>query len=249
MSNLIPEQRADRNGKIVTRHVKPKAENPSRRTIAPPKLGKRYSIQQLRLEVADAFEMPDEQFKRMTEPDRLEGMLGLARSHDVSYAAGILMDGMVGIHKDSDFSACLGLLNRNYTIADQTLAQHPSKSADFRTYAPELVTSLNMYEFEMTPEDEALLISTSCRIWIDEALDGPYFEEVFPSDFVPNRERKGRIIGNTPLRDDLAQYIVENPDKTEPIISIVIERRISDPKAIHELLDGTVSSTLGSGVL
>jgi hypothetical protein len=248
MSNLIPEQRVDRNGKTVTRHVKPKVEKSSRRTIAPPKLGKRDSIRQLNLEVADAFQMPEEEFKRMTEPERLEGMLQLARSHDVSYAAGILMDGMVRIHKDSDFNACLGLLGRNYTIADQILAQHPSKSADFRTYAPEMVTALNLYEFEMTSEDEALLVSTSCRIWINEALDGDYFEEVFPRDFLPNRER-GRAISNTPLRDDLAQYIVENPDKSELIINMVTERRISDPKALHELLEGTGSSTLGSGVL
>lgn len=245
MSNLIPEQRVDRNGKTVTRHVKPEAAKSSRWRITPPTLGKRDSTRQLKQELADALQMPEEELKRMTEPGRLEGMLGLVRSHDVSYAATILLDGMASIHKDSDFDACLGLLNRNYTIADQTLSQHPSRASDFRTYAPEMVTALNLYEFEMTHEDEALLISTSCRMWISDSLDGPYFEEVFPSDI----RGKGKTIGNTPLRDDLARYIIAKPEKTELIISMVTERKTSDPKVIHELLEGTGTSALGSGVL
>lgn len=249
MSNLIPEQRVDRNGKTVTRHVKPKTGTPLRGNIAPPKLGSNYSLRQLKLDLAIALQMPDEEFKKMSEPERLEGMLELTRLHDVSFAASILLDGMASIRKDSDFSACLGILGRNYTIADQILAQHPSKSADYRTYAPELVTALNLYEFEMTPEDEAVLISASCRLWIDDALnDGNYFGELFPSD---SRMKRGnyKAIGNVVLRDDLARYIIANPDKTESIVSIATARKLSNPQAIQGLLDGTVASPLISGVL
>lgn len=249
MSSLTPEARVDKNGKLVIRHVKPNGAVTPRGAIAPPKLGKRDSLRQLKMELAEALQMPEEQFKRMTEPWRLEGMLALARSHDVSFAAGLLIDGMVSIHENSDFDACLGLLNRNYTLADQTLAQHPSKSADYRTYAPELVTALNLYDFEMTPEDEALIIDASCRLWINDALDdGSYFEELFPSDPLP-KGKKEMSIGNIKLRDDLARYVIAHPDKTELIVSMVTERKISDPIVIHDLLEGTGTATLSSGVL
>jgi hypothetical protein len=249
MNNLISEQRVDRNGKLVTRHVKTKVEAASRGAIAPPKLGKQDSLRQLKLELAEALQMPEEQFKRMAEPWRLEGMLSLVRSHDVSWAAGLLIDGMVSIHKDNEFNSCLGLLSRNYTLADQTLAQHPSKAADYRTYAPELVTALNLYDFEMTPEDEAVLIGASCKLWVNDALDdGSFFEELFPSDPLPNSKRDVSI-GNIALRDDLARYVIAHPDKTELIVSMVTERKISDPIVINDLLEGTGTATLSSGVL
>lgn len=244
MIELVPQKRADKNGKLVTRHVKPQASTSARGPIAPPVLPG-TSLESLKKELAEALLVPLSEFQDVHDQWRIEGMLSLAKEHDFTRIATYFTDTMASLTTQGSFSDAVGYFERNYEIACDIFASSPDRES-FITYAPDLVASLVLYNIDMSHADERILMETTCRIWVHDAmLSGKFFAEVFP----PRRESKDRLVGGTKLRDDLARYIIANPEKNDAIVNMITTRKVSSPKDIQEMLDSANAVSLSDGAL
>jgi hypothetical protein len=241
MAELTPELRPDYTGKLVTRHVKaPGASNASAGRV-PRVNNTQAELGKLRQSITRSLGISMQNFNpSLRLPKRLEAVAELTAKHDMSGCAIELLDGLAAIKKDDDFDSCIGLLERNFETAHAIL----STSATYEiSYAPTMVTGINMFDFEMTPDQEKTVIEATCRIWIGDSMgqDVEAIKTLFPKRI---GGKSGNSIGRTAMREDLAQYIAENQHKADVVVQIVNERGISDPRDIEEMTDSVISPLL-----
>lgn len=241
MADLIPELRPDYTGKLVTRHVKaPGAAKDSAKKV-PRVNSTQAEMGQLRKNIARSLGISIRNFNpALRLPARLESTAELTAKHDMSGCALELMDGLAAIKGEDDFQRCVDLLDRHHDSA------HAALSTSFKqdiSYAPMMITGINMFDFDMTPDQEKAVIEATCRIWVGGAMgqSNDAIKEMFPKRI---GGKSGNSIGRTALREDLAQYIAENPQKVEAVVQIVNERGISDPKEIEEMTGSLISPLL-----
>jgi hypothetical protein len=174
-------------------------------------------------------------------PKRLAAVAELTAKHDLSGCALELMDGLAAIKGDDDFQKCVRLLDRHRDSAYEALSS--SSVPNDVSYAPVMITGINMFNFEMTPDQEKVVIDATCRVWVGGLMEHSVeaIKEAFPKRI---GGKSGGSIGRTAIREDLARYIAENPQKAEAVIQIVNERGISDPKAIAEMTNSVISPLL-----
>jgi hypothetical protein len=247
MSDLTPVQRPDYTGKVVTRHVKTAQTPPGARNIAPPTLARQPSVYELREGIAEAMQLPlNDLHSAVQDVHKLEAIHSLVHSHDFTVCGPELMDNLSWVNGD-DFDDCVAILERNFNAADRVMSALPSKVLAFRASVPMLVCGINQHKFEMTPDDEAVLIESLCRIWTSPVLDDDdgFMEKVFEY----RNESIGKYEPRSALYDDLAQYIVQHPDKSDLIVKMITERKISDVADIDKMINSIATPSLIDGVL
>lgn len=247
MSDLTPVQRPDYTGKIVTRHVKTAQTPPGARNIVPPTLLRQPSVNELREGIAEAMRLPlNDLHGGIQDTHELEAIHSLVHSHDFTVCGPELMDNLSWLDGDA-FDECVAILERNFNAADRVMSALPSKVLAFRASVPMLVIGIHQHKFEMTPEDEEVLVDTLCRIWVADCFDDDdgFLEKVFEY----RNESIGKYEPRSALYDDLAQYIVAHPEKSELIAKMITERKISDASDIDALVNSIASPTLIEGVL
>lgn len=248
MSELLPELRADRNGKLVTRHVKTGASSRGSLGSVPRVDTEADTVWKLRKKVAQHLAMSEFMLSGELDLDRLKAIADLTSKHDLSASSKSVINAFVAM-TDDDLKKCIGLLERNLETAQTILSEEmPGDMAD----ASAIVTGLNMNDFSMSPEQERSIVEATCRIWAGEAMEN-HGNDVIDEMFLSRDAAKtrGTISGGLALREDLSLYIAENPDQVDAVVTMAIKRGISDPKSLEgmgEVLD-SVTQPLLDGAL
>lgn len=241
MANLIPERRMDRNGKVVTRHVKASSTlKPSMSQVPAVSAGDMWKM---RSSLANALGISvlglDE---RLRQPERLKSLIGLATRHDLAITKNnALIEYLTEMPSDEDFMDCVGLLDRHF---DAACAALDSSSKNKASYVNGIVTGVNVLDLDMTHEQERLIIEVGCRIWGSELTTNhgyPALNAVFPKR---SEEDDQRCVGSTVMREDLASYLLRHPEKADAVVKVISERGISDP----QLLDGLIEEFSSAAV-
>lgn len=246
MAELIPELRPDYTGKMVTRHVKSSPAKQALRIAAPTIATPKPTVKEMSVAVADALSVAQREVDDNFYPeDRLEKLLYLVSRHDFRDASLVLLDGVACI-EDTALDPCLALLDRHQERVAELIAQAPAESEIMAPYTPLVITGMNCHAFAMTPEQETTLVEAVTRIWSHSFINNnpEYHQAVFPDRL---GWRSMTSMGGVSMNDDLAQYVVNNPDKLDAIVYIITEREITDPDAIDAM--ATSTSPLLDGVL
>lgn len=248
MNDLTPELRADRNGKLVTRHVKSGGRSKSSLGSVPRVDTEADIVLTLRKKVAQHLAMSEFMLSGELDFDRLKALVELTSKHDLSASSKSVVNAFVAM-TDDDFKKCIGLLERNLEAAQMILSEE--ESGDISD-ASAIVTGLNMNDFSMSPEQERAIVEATCRIWTGGIIEN-YGNDVIDEMFLSRGAAKcsGTISGGLALREDLSLYIAENPEQVDAVVTMAIKRGISDPKSldgIGEVLD-SVATPLLDGAL
>lgn len=244
MSNLIPVQRADKNGKIVTRHVKNGKTPGKALSAAAPSLSPRLSVPQMRRKLAKALNVDSKALREeISDPQRLKALLKLAESHDLSPVSAHTAERLNRI-EGKDFYRCIELMERNLDYAGEVLGD---KSYD----APLLVTSLNLYDFPISHEEERVLVMAACLLWREDGmLQNPIrMYALFPRPKQGGSVVSSKSMGYCALNAELAKYFLSAPDYVDSIVKIIAERRITSPTEIDAILKSSASPVLAEGAL
>jgi hypothetical protein len=250
MAELIPELRTDRNGKLVTRHVKAASSTKASMSQVPRVDVSASDLWELRKELAKQLDISVLALDgSLRQPHRLNALIGLASRHDLAISShNSLIESLTEMPSDQDFMRCVELLDRHFDAARKIL---DGRSRNAAVYANGIVTGLNLLEFDMTQEQELLVVEAGCRIWVGEIVKDHGFKtlnEVFPKR---SEEENRRCVGPTAMRADLAHYLIGNPEKVDLVVEVVVKRGISDPRLLDGLVDefSTAAVPLTEGVL
>lgn len=239
-SNLVPTVRADKNGKLVTRHVKNSVDAPTR-TFKAPVLPARPDHNQMVKEIVDLMEVKTNGLDM--KPENVPALYDLMKKHELPYVIDKLH--FYAHRQDHErFIANIEVIDRHIDATQKVLDLHP----ECRDRSVSLITGILNYDFPITPDREMPLIEAVCNIWASDALDSDdLLDALFPSSYVVGRNQRG--IGDLCLTDGIAELIVNNPGKESVITELVLSRKISDPEVIRRLVEGSESASLISGVL
>lgn len=244
MTNTTPQLRPDYTGKMVTRHIKMVDSGDSKKSFPAP--SSISDAKQITSQAAKALLVRDE-IIAVFPPFKREQLHRLVTRREMYICGTELLDA-VGDREGDDLKNWADTIDRTYDVADDTLNQAPKDIVEMRSNAIALLSGIHESGIVMNVEQETALVEVVCRIWMDNAMDDDsgYIDEVFPDRAIPPNKS---FIDKAVMRNDLAQYVVEHHEQSDAIVRVVLERRISDPRIISELLDNGGSPSLIDGIL
>lgn len=253
MSNLIPQKRADKNGRMVTRHVKPLTTPSSPPSIPAPTndsvwagggitipsgvssvqdIWNKNRISRTQYTLADFDPDAVKEINRLIEESKK-----LDRSFGLNLAIGQALDLMAtdgiksGLHNVAVFGPCV-IRHANNDVTPFITALH-------ELYAPREI------DFYLEATDKERLSATALVEFTVRAE-----MELGESVVKYSSEDDEEILEYTELRDPkLTTFILENPEKADDVFDILLQDKGAVPvDVIQERLQHT-EKTLRNGVL
>ena len=243
MSNTSPEKRMDKNGRLVTRHIKQRG--PEAWGWVAPSPARKQDDQALRTEIGAAINLYRESYKiDEVRSENLPALTRLVKSFDYSNMYDDILN-MGQRFPAEQFSKCVRLLMAHQEEAVDNLES--GTYSDGKGDMVMLVTGLNRHKFRMTKEQRSRLIVGVCKLWSSDHMENiEHLNSVFP------RRDDGTTLvafNNATIREDLAKLIVNNPEKFDFIIDCIGSRQISDLDALKDLMNNSSSVALSEGSL
>lgn len=263
MNNLTPEPRADVNGKVTTRWVRNTPASVNKSQFVPPPLPPVHGPQSITAEAAPLFtwvmkQVFPQHVLRVDEVHplavkRIEAMLDEARKEDggpirFGFVQGALI---TTLHEARDTSVSQGPSTRNRLIHDFAVFGADNSGHDLAHLQAGLrkrheFRHVNDFLLDLPPEglERAIALFKVTSSISMSHLDMNVYDDYDKGDYTTEELDEYVMLKS----DDLANFVMDNPQLSDDVIRIIRERKSSDADMIREVLTSEAPA-LGSGAL
>jgi hypothetical protein len=263
MNNLIPEPRPDTNGKITTRWVRSTPANVNKALLAAPPAPVENPLQRATKETAPFLSSLMEQIGTSDDDclelgslnplvaHRLEEILRVARENGPMEFSVCKADLGGVLYAAKDEPHRYGPVNDSRILHNFAALGSP-KGESFELLVAGLRNrpefgNVSNFLFELSPEDQkraaALFTVTSS---VDQLHRDVNYYAVDEDGFEYTIDEDEQYVALK--SEELADFVLENPDLADDVIRIVNERGSTDVAMLREILSGSTPA-IGSGIL